>query len=123
VREKIEAATNGDFPTVIFDATGNPRSMMDAFLYLAHGGRYVLVSLVTADICFSDPEFHKRETTLLSSRNATVEDFRWVMEAMQSNQVSVDPLVTHRCSLAETIDHFAHWTSPEAKVIKALIEF
>lgn len=123
VREKIEAATNGDFPTVIFDATGNPRSMMDAFLYLAHGGRYVLVSLVTADICFSDPEFHKRETTLLSSRNATIEDFRWVMEAMQSKQVIVDPLVTHRCSLAETIDHFALWTSPEAKVVKALIEF
>lgn len=123
VREKIEAATNGDFPTVIFDATGNPRSMMDAFLYLAHGGRYVLVSLVTADICFSDPEFHKRETTLLSSRNATIEDFRWVMEAMQAKQVIVDPLVTHRCSLAETIDHFALWTSPEAKVVKALIEF
>ena len=123
VREQIEAATNGDFPTVIFDATGNARSMMDAFLYLAHGGRYVLVSLVDADICFPDPEFHKRETTLLSSRNATAEDFRWVMEAMHSKQVSVDPLVTHRCSLAETINHFDHWTSPEAKVIKALIEF
>jgi 2-desacetyl-2-hydroxyethyl bacteriochlorophyllide A dehydrogenase len=123
VREKIKEAANGDFPTVIFDATGNSRSMMDAFLYLAHGGRYVLVSLVNADICFSDPEFHKRKTTLLSSRNATVEDFLWVMEAMDSNTLSVDPLVTHRCGLAETIDHFAHWTSPETNVIKALIEF
>ena len=82
VREEIEAATGGDFPTLIFDATGNARSMMDAFLYLAHGGRYVLVGLVNADICFSDPEFHKRETTLLSSRNATIDDFRWVMESM-----------------------------------------
>ncbi len=123
VREIIETATGGDYPTLIFDATGNARSMMDAFLYLAHGGRYVLVGLVNADISFSDPEFHKRETTLLSSRNATIDDFRWVMESMASNEVSVESLISHRCSLAETADSFSHWTKPEAGVIKAVIEF
>ncbi len=123
VREEIETVTGGDFPTVIFDATGNGRSMMDGFLYLAHGGRYVLVGLVNADICFSDPEFHKRETTLLSSRNATIDDFRWVMEAMASGTVAVEPLVSHRCSLTETVDSFSRWTTPEARVIKAVIEF
>ena len=123
VKEEIAAATGGDFPTVIFDATGNSRSMMDAFLYLAHGGRFVLVGLVNADICFPDPEFHKRETTLLSSRNATIDDFNWVMESMASNKVTVDSLVSHRCSLAETVDCFPRWTNPEARVIKAIIEF
>ena len=123
VKDQIETATAGDFPTLIFDATGNARSMMDAFHYLAHGGRYVLVGLVNADICFSDPEFHKRETTLLSSRNATIDDFRWVMESMAANKVAVAPLVSHRCSLAETVDIFPRWTKPEARVIKAVIEF
>ena len=123
VKEHIEAATGGDFPTLIFDATGNARSMMDAFHYLAHGGRYVLVGLVNADICFPDPEFHKRETTLLSSRNATIDDFRWVMESMASGKVAVAPLVSHRCSLAETVETFPRWTRPEAGVIKAVIEF
>jgi len=122
-REQIASATRGNFPTVIFDATGNARSMMDAFLYLAHGGRYILVSLVNADISFSDPEFHKRESILLSSRNATVEDFRWVMDTMSSNQLCVEPLVTHRCSLTETTDRLAYWSTPESRVIKAIIEF
>ena len=38
-----------------------------------YGGRYLLVSIVDATISFYDPDFHRRETTLLSSRNATRE--------------------------------------------------
>ncbi|MBE0583465.1 MAG: zinc-binding alcohol dehydrogenase family protein [Desulfofustis sp.] len=122
LKEQLEAATGGDLPTIIFDATGNIRSMMNAFDYLAHGGRYVLVSLVNAEICFSDPEFHKRETTLLSSRNATVDDFRWVMDAIAQQRVQVDSLITHRCSLGETVRHLRRWARPETGVIKAIVE-
>ena len=38
---------------------------------MAHGARYVLIGLQKGDISFSHPEFHKREGTLMSSRNAT----------------------------------------------------
>lgn len=121
-KEKLAELTDGDYPTVIFDCTGNPKSMMDGFLYLAHGGRYVLVSLVMADISFPDPEFHKRETTLLSSRNATKEDFAWVIESMENGQVSVDPLLTHRCGFDQMLDQFDSWGKPETGVIKAVVE-
>jgi hypothetical protein len=49
------------------------------FRFLAHGGKYVLVSIVRDSINLFDPELHKREATLLGSRNARVEDFRTVM--------------------------------------------
>jgi threonine dehydrogenase-like Zn-dependent dehydrogenase len=97
--------------------------MMENFLYLAHGGRYVLVGLVTADICFPDPEFHKRETTLLSSRNALREDFQWVMECMEHNHLKVEPMITHRSTFSQIIGNFHYWTTPAAKVIKAMVEF
>ena len=51
------------------------KAMERGFGFVAHGGSYVLVSIVQGNISFSDPEFHKRETTLLSSRNATLTDF------------------------------------------------
>lgn len=123
VKDQLAELTGGDYPTVIFDATGNRQSMMDNFLYLAHGGRYVLVGLVTADICFPDPEFHKRETTLLSSRNALREDFLWVMKCMEHNRLIVEPMITHRCKFPQIIENFQHWITPEAKVIKAMVEF
>ena len=122
VVERLAEITGGDNPTVIFDATGNPQSMMDAFLYLAHTGRYILVSLVTADITFPDPEFHKRETTLLSSRNATKEDFLWVMECMEKGLVVTEPMITHRCGFDNLLDNFKSWLEPESKVIKAVVE-
>ncbi len=121
-KQKLEEFTNGDYPSVMFDCTGNPKAMMDGFLYLAHTGRYVLVSLVTADITFPDPEFHKRETTLLASRNANRDDFEWVIACMEDGSVNVDPMVTHRCKFEETIKVFESWTKPETGVVKALIE-
>lgn len=122
-REQLEKLTHGDFPTVILDATGNRQSMQNNFHYLAHGGRYVLVGLITDDICFPDPEFHKRETTLMGSRNALREDFMWVMQCMEAGSLALEPMITHRSSFSDLLDNFALWTKPESRVIKAIVEF
>lgn len=120
--EHLSHLTDGDYPLVIFDCTGNPQSMMDGFNYLGHGGRYVLVSLVMADIQFSDPEFHKRETTLLSSRNATKDDFLWVMRCMEDGRLKTDVMISHRCSFEQVPERFEKWSRAGSGVIKAMIE-
>jgi 2-desacetyl-2-hydroxyethyl bacteriochlorophyllide A dehydrogenase len=119
---RLEAITAGDYPTVVFDATGSPQSMMTAFNYVAHGGRYVLVSLVKADITFYDPDFHKRELTLMSSRNATLEDFATVIRAMENGTIVTEPLITHRVPFEQMIGQFESWLKPETGVIKAMVE-
>lgn len=121
-REKLAELTGGDFPTVVFDATGNARSMTDAFGLVAHGGRLVYVGLVKADIAFNDPEFHKRELTLMGSRNATKEDFANVYDAVKSGDIDVDSYITHRSSFEGMIGQFETWLKPESKVIKAMVE-
>ncbi len=122
VQEQLSALTNGDMPTVIIDATGNPKAMESTFGWLAHGGRIVFVSVVKADISFNDPEFHKRETTLLGSRNATKEDFEHVVNCMRTGKVKSGNLVTHRTSFNDFIDTFPEWVKPASGVIKAIIE-
>ncbi len=118
---ELEQLTGGDFFDVVFDATGNPRAMETGFAYVAHGGTYVLVSIVAADIRFSDPEFHKREMTLMGSRNATAEDFEAVVDAMRAGQVPTQALHTHSSSLAELPQAFPGWLEPSAGVIKAIV--
>jgi 2-desacetyl-2-hydroxyethyl bacteriochlorophyllide A dehydrogenase len=120
--EALSALTSGDFFDIVIDATGNAKSMMAGLNYVAHGGTYVLVSVVRASICFADPEFHKRETSLLASRNATPEDFSKVIDAMRHGLVPTEALVTHRVSLDEAPGSFPIWVKPETGVIKALIE-
>ncbi len=81
--EALKHITRGDMPTVVIDATGSLRAIENSFQYMAHGARYVLVGLQKGDIRFSHPEFHKREGTLMSSRNATRADFVFEMESMR----------------------------------------
>lgn len=119
----IGSLTDGDLPTAVFDATGNPKSMESAFEYVAPGGRLIYVGLVQADITFSDPFFHRREITLLATRNATAGDMKRVMASVESGQIDTIPWITHRAACQEMPDTFAHWLNPVAKTIKAVVEF
>ncbi|MEF3306575.1 zinc-binding dehydrogenase [Paenibacillus sp. GYB003] len=121
-KKQVAAMTSGDFPTVVFDATGNVQSMNGAFELAAHGGTLVFVGLVKSDIVFHDPEFHKRELTLLSSRNATRQDFEHVMETVGRGTIDVERYVTHRATLDNLVHEFDRWLMPESKVIKAMVE-
>jgi 2-desacetyl-2-hydroxyethyl bacteriochlorophyllide A dehydrogenase len=119
---KISNVTGGNGAGVVFDATGSPQSMMQAFDYVAHGGRYVLVSVVDAQISFYDPNFHKREMTLISSRNATRDDFLWVLQCLADQRLYVAPLITHRCDFDRLIEEFTTWTSPGSGLVKGLVK-
>src|SRR5690606_9005193 len=90
----------GELPTAGFDATGNAQSMVAAFGLGANGGRLTFVGLVQSALTFHDPEFHRREMTLLSSRNATSEDFAAVIAALESGQVNLAPWITHHATPA-----------------------
>ena len=120
--ERLDELTGGDFPTVVFDATGNASSMAASFQYIAHGGRLVYVGLVKGEIAFDDPEFHKREATLMGSRNATREDFLHVLDVVRSGQIDVQRYITHRASFDEMIQRYEQWLDPASKVIKAMVE-
>jgi 2-desacetyl-2-hydroxyethyl bacteriochlorophyllide A dehydrogenase len=122
VKAELGSLTGGDFFDAVFDATGNAQAMNAGFHYVAHGGVYVLVSIVRETISFSDPEFHKRETTLLSSRNATRQDFIDVFAALRAGAVPTAALNTHRGGLNDAPELFSHWIKPQTGVIKAILE-
>jgi len=122
VMKQLMEITNGDMPTVVIDATGNLKAINNAFQYMAYGARYVLIGLQKENISFSHPEFHKREGTLMSSRNATREDFEHVRQALKSGQISPTTYITHRVSFNDVSDNFESWLNPANGVIKATVE-
>jgi 2-desacetyl-2-hydroxyethyl bacteriochlorophyllide A dehydrogenase len=119
---QLAERTDGEFFDVVMDATGNVRAMERGLQFVCHGGTYVLISVVRDTISFADPEFHKRETTLLGSRNATAEDFETVLHAIRAGQVPTAALNTHRMALADVPGRFAELLDPARGVVKALIE-
>jgi 2-desacetyl-2-hydroxyethyl bacteriochlorophyllide A dehydrogenase len=123
VMESLKQITNNNMPTVILDATGNLKAINNAFAYLAHGGRYVLVGLQKEHISFSHPEFHKREATLMSSRNANVSDFEHVMDCIKNGLVQPANYITHKVAFREVATQFESWLNPNSKVVKAMVVF
>ena len=121
VMSELKKITNNDMPTVVIDATGSQQAINNGFQYMAHGARYVLVGLQKGEISVSHPEFHKREATLMSSRNATRQDFEHVIAAMKSGEVDPTTYITHRVEFGEVKDEFAGWLNPANGVIKAMV--
>lgn len=122
VAAELARITRGDMLPVVIDATGHQQAINNAFSYLAHGGRYVLIGLQKGDICFSHPEFHKREATLMSSRNATRTDFEHVVSCLKQGLVDPTTFITHRVAFDQVKNQFASWLNPATGVIKAMIE-
>jgi 2-desacetyl-2-hydroxyethyl bacteriochlorophyllide A dehydrogenase len=121
VLEELRLLTDGDMPTVVIDATGSLNAINTGFQYLAHGGKYILVGLQGEPISFSHPEFHKREATLMSSRNATRADFEFVINCIKNQLVSPANYITHRVSFDQIKANFDSWLDPVSGVIKAMV--
>ncbi|GEM79828.1 zinc-binding alcohol dehydrogenase family protein [Vibrio superstes] len=82
------AAAFGKGADVVFDATGFDKSMSNAVNLIRNGGRLVFIGFTKGELAFHNPTFHMKETTLMSSRNATREDFEHVIELMASGAIS-----------------------------------
>jgi 2-desacetyl-2-hydroxyethyl bacteriochlorophyllide A dehydrogenase len=122
VVEQLRSITHGEMPTVVMDATGNLKAINSAFQYMAHGARYILIGLQKGDISFSHPEFHKREATLMSSRNATRADFEYVISLIKQGKIDPTIFITHRVLFDQVKDEFKAWLDPASGVIKAMVE-
>jgi 2-desacetyl-2-hydroxyethyl bacteriochlorophyllide A dehydrogenase len=119
---QLKAIFGGDLPTIVIDATGNPKSMAGTFDLPAHGGRIVFVGLFQGDVSFNDPNFHRRELTLCASRNALPGTFRDIIALVEAGRVNTQPWITHRFTLADTPTVFPRDIAGNPAVLKAMIE-
>ncbi len=119
----IAEITNGEMATAVFDATGNREALEKGIDYMANGGRYILVGLSNGKLEFEHPVLHAKETTIMCSRNATLEDFEAVIDILKNGKFPVDSFITHSVGFTEMIHHFDSWLDPTNGVIKATVNF
>ncbi|MBU3821016.1 zinc-binding alcohol dehydrogenase family protein [Flavobacteriaceae bacterium XHP0103] len=119
--DEVSKITNSDMATAVFDATGNKKALESGIDYMSHGGRYVLVGLSKGELVFSHPAIHAKESTIMCSRNATLEDFNFVIDNL--DKFPTDTFVTHKVDFTEMIANFDSWLDPKTKVIKAMVNF
>ncbi len=120
--EQLKTCCEGHLPDVVIDATGSEISMSKSFSLIAPKGRLVFVGLTTGEVVFRHPVFHRPEGTLLCSRNALPNDFRQIIQWIESGRIDTEPWITHRIPFAEVVDQFPQIIRPAARTIKAMIQ-
>ena len=121
--DAVRELTDGRFCEVVVDATGSNASMGQALAYCAFGGRLVFVGITQAEVSFPHaPVMHRRELSILASRNALSRDFRRIIGLIEARQIDTAPWITHRIPFADTIATFPTLLEPASGVIKAVVE-
>ncbi|MEZ6041012.1 MAG: zinc-binding alcohol dehydrogenase family protein [Planctomycetaceae bacterium] len=118
----LSCATNGQLADVVIDATGNNKSMIRAMEFCAFAGRLVYVGITQQNLEFAHAPFlHRRELTLLASRNALSSDFSRIVDLIRNKRIDTDPWITHHAQFEEVPHVFPSWLNPDAGVIKAVV--
>ena len=68
------------------------------------------------------PVMHRRELTILASRNAPSADFTRIIRLIEDGSIDTVPWITHRIPFAATAATFPSLLEPSSGVIKAVVE-
>ena len=121
--KRLAELTNGQLADVVIDATGSNKSMAHALNYCAFAGRLVYVGITQQEISFLHaPALHRRELTILASRNALTGDFTRIVKLIEDGEIDTVPWITHRTDFDGLIDAFPGYVKPETGVIKAMVK-
>ncbi|HZL87792.1 MAG TPA: zinc-binding alcohol dehydrogenase family protein [Pirellulaceae bacterium] len=119
--DELRSLASGNLPSVVLDATGSPGSMSAAFSLVAHGGRLVYVGITGEEIRFTHSDFHRREGTLVCTRNALPEDFSAIIGLIEGGRIDTRRWITHRTTLERLPAEFPQYLEPETGVVKAVV--
>jgi 2-desacetyl-2-hydroxyethyl bacteriochlorophyllide A dehydrogenase len=120
--EALQQLTGGTLAPVVIDATGSHASMSHALQYVSFAGRLVFVGITTQEISFGHPLLHRREMTLMGSRNALPPDFTRIIQLIEVGRIDTRPWITHQATFEEMIGVFPSWLKPDSAVIKAVVQ-
>src|SRR5204863_7590110 len=93
--------TEGRLANVVVDATGSNQSMARSLNFVGFAGRLVYVGITTQEIAFAHPLMHRREMTLLASRNALSADFAGIISLIEEGRIDTRPWISHHAEVDE----------------------
>jgi 2-desacetyl-2-hydroxyethyl bacteriochlorophyllide A dehydrogenase len=118
-----DEAKQEEASTLVFDCTGDKGSMEGSIQLLQQGGKLIFVGLINDTISLFDPDLHRREATILASRNSTPAEHHRVLDLMESGTIDVSAWPTDFVRPEAMAEKFPLWLHREAGVVKAVIDW
>jgi 2-desacetyl-2-hydroxyethyl bacteriochlorophyllide A dehydrogenase len=113
-------SSEGRRADVVFDATGNAAAMGESLTCVATGGSLVFVGLTREPVCIDDSLFHRKEATIMASRNS-YGLFPQIIKRIEDGSIDTSHWVTNRLSLGRVATDFENLPSKPG-LIKAIVD-
>lgn len=118
--DKLKDFTHGLLANTVIDASGSKQAIESGLGFMRHGGNLILVGLSKGDLSFHHPSIHAKEATLICSRNATLDDFEFVMKVLSEGKFNTSDYITQTVNYKAILTEFDGWVSQDSKEIKVM---
>lgn len=120
--ERLRALDDGHLPTVVFDATGRRESMEQSLAFVEFSGSLVLVGHTTEGLTFDNPTLHRREISVLASRNARGVEWLPLLDLIESGVIGATSWIGGRSSLDQVPIDLPRWSGSGGAMLKGIVD-
>jgi L-gulonate 5-dehydrogenase len=113
--------TDGEGPSVVFDATGLPDAICAACEAVVRAGRVVIIGQTTLEVTLPVAMFTAKELTILGSQNNSGV-FEETLRMVEADPDWVREMISHRFPFADVLEAFEFSVANADKTVKVLIE-
>lgn len=123
LHEELDKITNGDGPTVIIEAAGNPITYKAAIDEVSFAGRVVCIGYAKDEIAFPTKLWVQKELEIMGSRNANPSDFVAVIKYLKNSNLDEELLISKVVSPEEAPEAMKQWSENTGEILKILVRF
>ena len=121
LHDRLLEMTAGRGPDVVIEAVGTPATFRAAVEEVGFTGRVVYIGYAKEPVSYETRLVVQKELDILGSRNAQPEDFRAVVELLQTGKFPTDQAVSVVVPLEEVPDALRSWSENPSRVKKILV--
>jgi len=123
LHELLQSITAGQGPDVVIEAVGSPATYVTAIEEVAFTGRVVYIGYAKNEVAFTTKLFVQKELDIRGSRNALPEDFRAVMNFMETGKLPLADLITKKLRPEQVAAAMEDWSQKPSAVFKLFVDF
>ena len=121
LHERLAAITGGQGPDVMIEAIGLPVTFRAAVEEVAFTGRVVYIGYAKEPVAYETRLFVQKELDVMGSRNALPEDFREVIQMLETGRFPVEDAVSAVVRMDEAARMLGEWSAAPAKFTKIMV--
>ena len=123
LHRRLQDLTNGFGPAVFIEAIGSPDTFRSAVEEVSFAGRVVYIGYSKSPVTYETRLFVQKELDILGSRNALPEDFRHVIQMLETGHFPVSEAITVMAHLEEVPGLLREWNKNPGRFTKIMVSF